>query len=125
MTLEGIVEELRAFLPAKDFATSKAFYVALGFEPVWSSNTLVLFRLGRLSFFVQDYYVKEWAENTMLDLRVSDVDAYWEHLQTLELPQRFPGARSSAPENDAATGIRRGSLIDPAGVLWHFSQAMR
>jgi len=125
MQLEGSIEDLRAFLPAKDFATSREFYRTLGFEQVWLSDKLALFKLDRFTFFVQDYFVKEWAENMMLDLRVSDVQAYWSYLQGLELPQRFPGVRLGAPQDDAASGIRRGNLSDPSGVLWHFSQLIR
>jgi hypothetical protein len=124
MQLERTVEDLRAFLPAKDFALSREFYGALGFEPVWSSDQLVLFKLDRFSFFVQDYFVKEWAENMMLDLRVGDVQAYWSYLQSLELPRRFPNVRLSAPADDLASRIRRGNLCDPSGVLWHFSQSI-
>jgi catechol 2,3-dioxygenase-like lactoylglutathione lyase family enzyme len=119
------IEDLRAFLPAKDLATSKNFYRALGFEHVWASDTLVLFQLGRLSFFVQDYFVKEWAENMMLELRVANADAYFLHLQNLELTERFPTTvRIGAPEDDLAKGIRRGHFVDPSGVLWHFCQTI-
>ena len=76
MQLQQIIEDLRTFLPAKDFAKSREFYGVLGFEQVWSSDKLALFKLGRVSFFVQDYFVKDWAENMMLDLRVGDVQAY-------------------------------------------------
>lgn len=119
------IEDLRAFLPAKDLAKSKNFYRALGFEQVWASDTLVLFQLGRLSFFVQDYFVKEWAENMMLELRVADANAYFKHLQNLELAERFPNlVRIGAPIDDVAKGIRRGHFVDPSGVLWHFCQAI-
>ena len=124
MQLEQIIEDLRTFLPAKDFAKSREFYGVLGFEQVWSSDKLALFKLGRVSFFVQDYFVKDWAENMMLDLRVGDVQAYWSYLKGLDLPGRFPGVRVSAPQDDLATGIRRGNLCDPCGVLWHFSQSI-
>jgi hypothetical protein len=123
MELENSVQELRAFLPADDFARSREFYRALGFDEVWSSEKLALFQLGRCSFFLQSYFVKEWAENMMLDLRVADVDAWWAHLQNLSLLQRFPSVRLGPPQDDFASRIRRGHFVDPSGVLWHFSQA--
>lgn len=123
--IENSVQDLRVFLPAEHFATSREFYDALGFEQAWSSEKLVLFRLGRFSFFLQDYFVKEWAENMMMDLRVADADAYWSYLQSLQLAERLPRrVRMGAPQDDAATGIRRGHFIDPSGILWHFSQAL-
>jgi len=83
-----------------------------------------LFQLDRFSFFLQDYFVKDWAENFMLDLRVADADAFWLHLQSLNLSERFPGTvRLGPPEDDPGVGIRRGHFVDPSGVLWHFSQS--
>ena len=125
MDLKASVEDLRAFLPAQDFKTSRAFYAALGFHEVWSSDKLVLFQLGRSGFFLQDFFVKDFAENLMLDLRVRDADAFWSHLEGLNLPQRFQRVRIGAPRNDEASGSRRGHFIDPSGILWHFSHAAR
>jgi hypothetical protein len=34
-----------------------------------------LFTLQGLSFYLQDYYVKEWIDNSMIYLRVSDVES--------------------------------------------------
>jgi len=126
MILGTSVEELRPFLPASDFALSRQFYRELGFNEVWSSDKLVVLALDRFSFFLQDYFVKEWADNMMLDLRVADVDACWAHLQSLNLPARFPKVvRVGAPQDDAAAAIRRGHFVDPSGVLWHFSGPVR
>lgn len=116
------IQSLRCFVPAKDFATSRQFYAALGFEEAWCDGKLALMQLGNCSFFLQDYFVKEWAENSMLDLRVANADELWRFLEGLRLSERFPGVRLGAPHDDAA-GIRRGHFVDPSGVLWHFSQA--
>lgn len=116
------IQGLRPFLPAQDFDRSREFYTAIGFEEVWTSESLVLFRAGDFSFFVQKYYVKDWADNTMLDLRVEDADAFFRHLEPLGLAERFSKpVRVNAPAVDD-NGIRRGAFVDPAGVLWHFSQ---
>jgi len=126
MELGTSVTELRPFLPAKDFATSKEFYRTLGFHETWSSDQLAIMALGRFSFFLQNYFVKEWAENMVMSLDVADVDACWASLQSLSLATRFPNnVRVGAPQNDVASGIRRGHFIDPSGVLWHFSQSLR
>lgn len=126
MELGTSIEELRPFLPAQDFAESREFYRVLGFREAWSSDKLVLLELGRFSFFLQDYFAKEWADNMMMDLRVADADACWSYLQSLDLSKRFPSVvRIGAPQNDTATGIRRGHFVDPSGVLWHFSQSSK
>jgi hypothetical protein len=125
MELGTALEGLRPFLPAEDFATSRAFYRYLGFVETWSAEKLVKVQLGGFSFFLQDYFVKAWAENMMMDLRVADVDACWDHLQSLNLSARFPKVvRVGAPQIDVSTGIRRGHFVDPSGILWHFSQTL-
>ena len=125
MNLEASVQDLRSFLPAQDFKTSREFYAALGFREAWTSDKLVLFQLGRFTFFLQDYFVKDFAENIMMDLRVSDADVFWSHLESLNLSERFQRVRVGAPEDDKATGIRRGHFTDPSGILWHFSHATK
>ena len=113
--------DLRTFLPAKNFAQSRAFYRDLGGREAWSSDNMVLFRLGGSSFYLQDYYVKDWAENTMLFLTVPDLDALHSDLLALELPTRYPGVRFTEPK-DYDWGLREIHLHDPAGVLWHFAR---
>ena len=125
MELGTSVNELRPFLPAKDFALSKEFYRLLGFQETWSSDKLAILQLGRFSFFLQNYFVKEWAENMVLSLDVEDVDACWASLQSLNLSTRFPNiVRVGAPQSDVASRIRRGHFVDPSGVLWHFTQSL-
>ena len=125
MNVEEYVEDLRCFVPSKDFEVSKEFYLALGFREVYRDEKLALMQLGRSSFFLQNYFVEDWASNTMLDLRVVNADAFWEHLLSLDLPARFPNTvRLAPPRDDTSTGTRRGHFVDPSGVLWHFSQAL-
>jgi hypothetical protein len=117
------IQALRCFVPAKDFAASRQFYAALGFEEAWCDGKLALLQLGGCSFFLQDYFVKEWAENFVLDLRVASADEFWRFLESLQLSQRIPASVRLGPPHDDAAGIRRGHFVDPSGVLWHFSQA--
>jgi predicted lactoylglutathione lyase len=56
------VADVRAFVPAKDFAISKAFYTALGWKLTEITEKLTLIELAEWRFYLQDYYVKEWAE---------------------------------------------------------------
>jgi len=114
---------LRPFVPAKDFATSRAFYADLGAKEIWSSNDMVLFQLGGSQFYLQAYYVKDWAENTMLFLMVEDLETLWQELQAKDLVNRYPGIRWKEP-TDYDWGLREIHLIDPAGVLWHFAREL-
>jgi len=114
---------LRPFIPSKDFAVSRAFYKDLGATELWSSNDMVLLQLGDSQFYLQAYYVKAWAENTMLFLNVPDLDLCWQELQALNLVNRYSGIRWKQP-TDYEWGLREIHLIDPAGVLWHFAHAI-
>jgi hypothetical protein len=68
--------ELKAFIPAKDFALSKHFYQDIGFTRASDEDGIAYFHYGNVSFLLQDFYVKERAENLMMHLLVEDVDAW-------------------------------------------------
>src|SRR5579864_3209368 len=67
--------EIKAFVPARDFALSKQFYQDLGFVVAWSSENMAYLHHGHCSFLLQDFYVKEHADNFMMHIIVTDVDA--------------------------------------------------
>jgi uncharacterized glyoxalase superfamily protein PhnB len=110
----------RPFLPAKDFELSKRFYEALGFEKLLDAD-VAIFRMGQGVFLLQPYYQKDWAENFMLQLMVDDLDQWWAHIQSLDLPGRFGVAPPKAPAMQS-WGLRIAYLFDPSGVLWHVAQ---
>jgi uncharacterized glyoxalase superfamily protein PhnB len=113
-------EVVRPFLPSKDFALSKRFYEALGFEKLLDAE-VVIFRIGRGEFLLQSRYNKDWAENAMMHLMVDDLDQWWHDIQALDLPGRFGVAPPKAPAMQP-WGLRVAYLVDPAGVLWHVAQ---
>ena len=76
--------EIKAFVPARDFALSKQFYQDLGFELAWSSEDLAYLHHGNCSFLLQNFYVQEHADNFMMHLLVTDVDAWWRHVEAGE-----------------------------------------
>lgn len=111
----------RPFMPARDLDLSKRFYEALGFEKVLDSE-VVIFNVGDAGgFILQDYYVKEWAENFMMQLMVDDLDAWWAHIESLDLPGKFGVQAPRAPALQP-WGLRIAYLFDPVGVLWHVAQ---
>ena len=118
-----IPTSLNAFLPAKDYETSVSFYEALGFDLMWKVDALCEFHAGRFSFFVQNAYRKEWAENMMLSM-VCNVDNWWAHLEELDLERRFPGVKRRDP-TVYPWDMREVHLIDPAGVCWHFAEPVK
>lgn len=116
-------ELARPFLPARDFELSKRFYEMLGFEKLLDAG-VAIFRMGRGEFLLQPYYQKDWAENFMMQLMVDDLDAWWTHIQSLDLPGCF---RVSSPKAPALQpwGLRVAYVTDPSGVLWHVAQRRR
>ncbi|WP_437881135.1 VOC family protein [Pseudomonas sp. LRF_L74] len=112
--------ELKAFVPARDFERSKAFYQALGFQMPWSDEQLAYFHHGSCSFLLQNYYVEELAKNFMMHLLVEDVEAWWRHVTTENIAERFE-VRLLPPE-DRPWGMRDFVIDDPAGVLWRIGQ---
>jgi uncharacterized glyoxalase superfamily protein PhnB len=113
-------ELARPFLPVKDYEVSKGFYEALGFAKLLDGE-VAIFGAGSGGFILQRYYLKEWAENTMMQLMVDDLDAWWKHIQELELPGRF-GVQAPKPPAMQPWGLRVAYVYDPAGVLWHVCQ---
>jgi hypothetical protein len=117
--LARTVKAMRPMVPAKDFEISKRFYVELGFQPRPLTDRLVEMRLGVFSFILQAYYVREWADNLVVDLMVSDLGLWWDHIVSLDLPTRY-GSRTQAPESQGWAAVA--GVTDPSGVLWRFAQ---
>jgi catechol 2,3-dioxygenase-like lactoylglutathione lyase family enzyme len=112
---------LRPFLPTKDFDLSVRFYEALGFTKELDSD-VAIFRTGVYGgFILQRYYQEAWANNTMLQLMVDDLAAWWQHIQSLNLPQEF-GVPEPKPPARQPWGLEIAYIVDPAGVLWHIAQ---
>jgi len=81
-------EVARPFLPTKDIDLSRAFYEALGFKKVFAGE-VVIFAVGATSFILQRGYEKSWAENTMMQLMVDDLNAWWARIAALDLATNF------------------------------------
>ncbi len=114
------IVSLRTFIGSKDFAVSKAFYTALGFQEIPLSENLSLLRFNELSFYLQDAYVEDWLNNTMLFIEVKNVEECFEWLTQLQLPKKYPGAKlHPIKRNDWRDEC---FVIDPAGALLHFGQ---
>ena len=111
---------LRPFIGAKDFDVSRGFYRDLGFEEMVISHNMSVFRSGTLSFYLQDYYIKDWIDNTMLFMEVDDVERFWTELVALNLPDKYNGARIT-PIRTEPWG-KECFVHDPSGILWHFGE---
>jgi uncharacterized glyoxalase superfamily protein PhnB len=120
MAIPDGAEAARPFLPAKDFARSRrAFYEALGFTKLLDSE-VAIFSIGATAFILQDYDPGD-STSYMMQLMVDDLDAWWAHIQALDLPGRF-GVRAPTAPALQPWGLRLIYVVDPAGVLWHIAQ---
>ena len=122
-TLSGVtmltIDELVVYTPAKDFELSKRFYAALGFELSEGWGDTMDCRLGNAVFRLQNYYVKQWAENFMMKFAVSDIDAWHAHCKSVIDSGDFPGTRCDMPET-VGGDTRVFHVWDPSGVLLIF-----
>jgi catechol 2,3-dioxygenase-like lactoylglutathione lyase family enzyme len=118
-SLSRTISAMRPMVPAKDFDTSKRFYIELGFQPRPFADRLVEMQLGGFSFILQDYYVREWADNFVLHVTVSDIGLWWDHIVSLDLPARY-GVKIHAPDSRGCAVVA--GVTDPSGVLWRFAE---
>jgi hypothetical protein len=115
------IRAFRPFLPAQDYQTSLRFYKTLGFDAYPLGDGLAELNLGPHAFLLQDQYVKEWAENTVVHVLVEDVRAWWRHIESLNLAQQFNVQAPVAPHIEP-WGLAVAYVFDPSGLLWHFAQ---
>lgn len=118
------IVDLKTFVPARDYALSQQFYRDLGFKTHFTNNEVTEFQIGGFRFLLQNYYVQEFAGSFMMQLAVTDLDAYWARLHSLDLPTRYRGIMLRAPSMQP-WGLRIAYLSDPSGVLWHIAEQSR
>ena len=112
--------ELKAFVPAKDYQQSVAFYTDIGFTMCSDENGIAYFHQGNCSFLLQDFYVKDFAENLMMHLLVEDVHAWYKIIVDAEIASKYSVKVSDVTEQP--WGMLDFVLTDPSGVLWRFGQ---
>ncbi|NNT72746.1 glyoxalase [Flavobacterium sp. IMCC34852] len=111
---------IRPFIGAKNYEISRSFYRDLGFEEVVISSNMSYFKSETLGFYLQDAYVKDWIDNTMVFMEVEDVQQFYRELFTLDLPTKYKGVRV-VPIKVLDWGSEC-FVHDPSGVLWHFGE---
>jgi len=114
-------KSIRAFIGAKDFQISRQFYKELGFIEYPIDEKMVWFKVHEgLSFYLQNYYIKDWIDNSMVFLEVEDLDSFEQNLLAKELSNKYNGVKITKI-NDYPWG-REIFMHDPSGVLWHFGE---
>lgn len=113
-------KSIRPFIGAENFDLSRQFYLELGFlESVISSN-LSYFSIDAFGFYLQNAYVKDWIDNTMIFMEVEDVEKQWSEMSKLNLSAKYTTVRL-VPIRYLNWG-KECFLHDPSGILWHFGE---
>lgn len=115
------VIDQRVFVPALNFTVSRDFYRALGWRENWCDGRLAELELGGVRLLLQDYYLKAWAENFMLQITVADADAWHAHAAAVLASGSYGSARVTPPKLES-WGFLVTYVHDPSGVLLHFAQ---
>ena len=114
------IHDIKVYVPAKDFARSRRFYAALGFKESEGWGGTADFELNGQGFRLQDYYVKDWANNFMVKIGVDDVEGWHRHVQAMAQSGEFAGMRVQPPEKVDDWLVLH--VWDPSGVLLVFVQ---
>jgi len=115
------IKSLRSFIGSKEYKTSQSFYTQWGFQAIEIGSKMTYFMITEsLGFYLQDFYIKDWVDNSMLFLEVDDLNSYQQELLDIKLKQGFPSVRiSDIKEEDWGRVM---FLHDPSGVLWQIGE---
>lgn len=116
--MEFKAQSIRPFLGANNYELSRNFYSDLGFQESILSPDMSYFNTDGLGFYLQNAYVKDWIDNTMVFMEVDNVNRFYKALLELELPSKYPTVRVT-PIRELDWGSEC-FLHDPSGILWHF-----
>ena len=114
------IKDFKPYVPAKNFELSKQFYAALGFSMSEGWGDTADFELNGHAFRLQNYYVRDWAENFMFVIGVEHIEAWHRRVTELLNSNLYPDMSVQAPQ------VVEDSLVlhvgDPSGVLLVFVQ---
>jgi hypothetical protein len=113
-------KSIRPFIGAKKYEISRNFYLDLGFTEHVISHNMSYFETNKMGFYLQDAYVEDWINNTMVFMEVDDVNRFWNELIQLELTSKYDAVKL-VPVRVLDWG-KECFVHDPSGVLWHFGE---
>lgn len=116
--MEYNVHSIRPFIGARDFEESRDFYRELGFTETSLGPKMSLFQNKKVGFYLQDAYVQDWVDNTMIFLEIEDLDNVYRDVLALNLKARYPSV-ALIPIREENWG-REFFIHDPSGNLWHY-----
>ena len=109
---------LEPFVPSgSNFEASKQLFQELGFKINWDAGDYVGFERDGCKFILQKYENKEFAENFMINVKISNAEEFWKEVSDKKIPEKF-GIKLSKPMKQPYG--KEVNIIDIAGVCWHF-----
>lgn len=118
--MEHQAKSIRPFIGAKNFQISRKFYRDFGFQESILSSNLSYFKTEELGFYLQDAYIRDWIDNSMIFMEVANVTVFWDRLVALNLPAKHEGVKLT-PIREMDWG-KECFMHDPSGILWHFGE---
>lgn len=112
------VDDIKAFVPSKDYELSKAFYEEIGFRSETVTDDLTLFENGDCSFFLQRFYHPDLAGNFMLQVCVEDIESAYRMCKNAKHKSKISDVKHES-------WGRVFYLWGPAGELLHVTQLNR
>lgn len=114
------INSIRAFIGTKDYNLSRQFYTEFGFSEIITSPSLSYFFIDSFGFYLQDAYVKDWIDNSMLFLEVENLKDQLIRIKELGLEQKYSGVRvTEISYNEWGNEF---FVYDPSGILWHIGE---
>ncbi len=114
------IKSIRTFIGAKDFNISRNFYIDLGFKEVPLGSKMSYFGMGDFGFYLQNAYVKNWVNNSMVFLEVTDLKQHFIEVNALQLDTKYKEVRvTKIHYNDWGNEF---FIYDPSGILWHIGE---
>ena len=109
---------LEPFIPSgENFEGSKQFFRQLGFRINWDAGDYIGFERDGCKFILQKYNNKEFADNFMISVKISNAQEFWKEVNEKGLVEKF-GVRVGKPTQQPYG--KEVNIIDIAGVCWHF-----
>lgn len=108
------INEIRPFVPSRDYEESKLFYESLGFKGESAGADLTIFEKDGCTFFLQRFYSEELASNLMFQLVVDNIDLAYEQISGLN------GVKHTEIKNEPWGAVVY--LWGPSGELWHITE---
>ncbi|WP_222619311.1 VOC family protein [Undibacterium hunanense] len=117
------MQEIKAFVPARDFNTALSFYQDMGFEVASNQGGFAYLKYDNCSFMLQDFYVAEHSNNFMMHILVDNLDIWYDMIKSSGLVEKYVVCLTDIKTQHY--GMRDFTLTDPSGVLWCIGEELK